>query len=418
MKVSIKFSLVSGKASDLPIRIRIGYAGRRLDLRTGFVCPPDKWDAEAMRMKPGSSNRYKESAATINRELSKFESAISEILTRFELDGVTPEPEVLKREFDRRFGRDTSPAKGTCTLMEAFKLYMSDSSHSMSPSSTKAYMTALKNLEDFAFATRPLDTLTSEDLSDFVSELWAEEKENQTVSLYLARIRTVLRFAKLRKLYTGTLHLEFRPRLKGIGKKDVHYLEWEEFEKILSVKLRAPMQIATRDAFCFCCATGLRISDCVKLKWSDVHLCCDAPHISIVAKKTTKPTIIELNKYSRAVLERQQRKPGDEDKQVFPPVCQRAMNDNLHRIAKAAGIEGQVRKLSFSGSRVSEKTVDKCDAITTHWGRHTFIVHALSIGISPSIVMQWTGHSSYESMKPYVAIVDSARKSSMELFDK
>ncbi len=418
MKLSIKFSLVAGKASDFPIRIRVGYAGRRLDLRTGYVCPPDKWDAEAMRMKPGSSNRYKESAATINRELSRFESAISEMLTRFELDSVTPEPEALKKEFDKRFGRAASPAADRCTLLEAFKLYLTEPSLSLTPGTAKAYICAMNKLEHFAFAARPLDTLTSDDLSDFISELWIDEMENQTVSQYLARIRSVLSFAKQHKLYAGALHLEFRPRLKGLVKKDVYYLEWEEFKKILSVSLSNPLQVATRDAFCFCCATGLRISDCVKLKWSDVHLGCDTPHISIVAKKTAKPTIIELNKYSRAVLDRQHREPGNDDKRVFPPVSERTMNNGLRKIAKAAGIEGQVRKLSFSGAIVTEKMVDKSDAITTHWGRHTFIVHALSIGISPSIVMQWTGHSSYESMKPYVAIADSARRSSMELFDK
>ena len=67
MRISIKFSLVPGTASDLPIRMRVGYAGKRLDIRTGFVCPPEKWDADAMRMKAGTTNRYHETASRINR---------------------------------------------------------------------------------------------------------------------------------------------------------------------------------------------------------------------------------------------------------------------------------------------------------------------------------------------------------------
>ena len=86
-------------------------------------------------------------------------------------------------------------------------------------------------------------------------------------------------------------------------------------------------------------------------------------------------------------------------------------------IARAAGITGQVRRVSFSGSRTTERMVDRADAITTHWARHTFIVHALSIGISPMVVMQWTGHSSFEAMKPYIAIIDSTKAEQMSRFN-
>ena len=50
-------------------------------------------------------------------------------------------------------------------------------------------------------------------------------------------------------------------------------------------------------------------------------------------------------------------------------------------------------------------------------GRRTFIVNALSLGITPNIVMKWTGHSDYKAMKPYIDIVDSIKASSMTKFD-
>ena len=49
--------------------------------------------------------------------------------------------------------------------------------------------------------------------------------------------------------------------------------------------------------------------------------------------------------------------------------------------------------------------------------RRTFIVNALSLGITPNIVMKWTGHSDYKAMKPYIDIVDSIKASSMTKFD-
>ena len=50
-------------------------------------------------------------------------------------------------------------------------------------------------------------------------------------------------------------------------------------------------------------------------------------------------------------------------------------------------------------------------------GRRTFIVQALSMGISPNIVMKWTGHSDYKAMIPYIDIVDSIKAESMTKFN-
>ena len=46
-----------------------------------------------------------------------------------------------------------------------------------------------------------------------------------------------------------------------------------------------------------------------------------------------------------------------------------------------------------------------------------FIVNALSLGIPPSVVMKWTGHSDYKAMKPYIDIVDSIKAESMTKFN-
>jgi len=40
----------------------------------------------------------------------------------------------------------------------------------------------------------------------------------------------------------------------------------------------------------------------------------------------------------------------------------------------------------------------------THAGRRSFICFALATGIPPQVVMKWTGHSDYKSMKPYIDI--------------
>lgn len=417
MKISIHFNLVKGgsTADDLPIRMRISYDGLRLDVRTGFVCHPDKWDYDQERMRPGTSNRYGETASNVNRSLSKQETVISDILARYEIDGNVPEPPVLKSDFENALGRKSRKSKAApaYTFQDVYNKFLRQCV-AMEASTVRGYVSVRSRLEDFQFFEKDPDDITMNDLYEFVNEMISDGLENITAVNYAAKIKTVLRWAKGEGLYHGTLYVDFNPTLKVIGQKDVHYLEWEEFELMLNCQLDTANKIAVRDAFCFSCATGLRVSDCSKLRWDDVFFDDAVPHINVVTKKTKKPLVIELNKWSRMIIDRQ----TDNSGYVFPQLSITCRNDLLPRIAKAAGIKGQIRDISYVGNRCKVSMVDKADSVTTHWGRHTFVVHALHLGISPNVIMSWTGHSSYESLKPYIAIADKTKAEKMELFDK
>lgn len=69
------------------------------------------------------------------------------------------------------------------------------------------------------------------------------------------------------------------------------------------------------------------------------------------------------------------------------------------------------------GSKRVEKIVPKWELLSSHTGRRTFVVNALRLGIPAEVIMRWTGHSSYEAMKPYVKIVDELKKEQMSKFD-
>ncbi len=72
---------------------------------------------------------------------------------------------------------------------------------------------------------------------------------------------------------------------------------------------------------------------------------------------------------------------------------------------------------TYKGNVRTDKIQPKWELVGTHTGRRTFIVNALSLGITPNIVMKWTGHSDYKAMKPYIDIVDSIKANSMTKFD-
>ena len=67
----------------------------------------------------------------------------------------------------------------------------------------------------------------------------------------------------------------------------------------------------------------------------------------------------------------------------------------------------------------SQRVVRKgMSAEGTHAGRRTFICYALSEGIPPDVVMKWTGHSDYKSMKPYIDVAMSTKSDAMDAMEK
>jgi integrase len=165
-----------------------------------------------------------------------------------------------------------------------------------------------------------------------------------------------------------------------------------------------------------CCSTGLRISDALKIRAEDVDLSPSNPHIDVVTKKTSKAISIELNRYSRAILESYI--PLNRSGSLFRRMNLRELNSYIRKVAMLAGLDRPICVLSYVGSRATQEIHPIHEVISSHWGRHTFVVHALSLGISPQTIMSWTGHSSYDAIKPYIAIVSSLKKSSMKKFDE
>ncbi len=82
-----------------------------------------------------------------------------------------------------------------------------------------------------------------------------------------------------------------------------------------------------------------------------------------------------------------------------------------------AEINDPIRITTYKGNVRHDDVYPKWELVGTHTGRRTFIVQALSMGISPNIVMKWTGHSDYKAMKPYIDIVDSIKAESMTKFN-
>ena len=90
IKRNIIFTLESRKkdgvliTENVPIRMRVNFASKRIEFTTCYRIDSPKWDADKQRVKIGCSNKLKQSASEINTSLLGYYAGIQSIFKRFD----------------------------------------------------------------------------------------------------------------------------------------------------------------------------------------------------------------------------------------------------------------------------------------------------------------------------------------------
>ena len=237
--------------------------------------------------------------------------------------------------------------------------------------------------------------------------------KNSTIEKKIDYLKWFLNWASEKGFNTNRSYKSFHPTLKKTQKR-VIYLTKEEIKQIRALELTADKAFLdpVRDVLLFCCFSGLRHSDANNLRRSDIK----GDHIEITTVKTADSISVELNDITKAILEKYKDVPFKDNK-ALPNLTNQAMNRDVKKLCKLAAIDEEIRVTTYKGNVRTDTIYPKYQLIGTHTGRRTFIVNALSLGIPPDVVMKWTGHSDYKSMKPYIDIVDSIKVQSMAKFN-
>ncbi|KAA6318645.1 Tyrosine recombinase XerC [termite gut metagenome] len=421
IKRNIIFSLESRKKNgksivvNVPIRMRVMYAGQRIEFTTGYRIDTAKWDEAAQRVKNGCTNKLKQNASQINNDLSKYYADIQTIFKEFEIAETIPTPQQVKTAFTEK-----QKGKTIDTLKHPFFERFDDFVKERGTKNDWTFST----YEKFASVKNHLLAFDKDiqfndwnefRLTDYVNYLRAEKKmRNSTIDNQLDFLRWFLRWA-VEKGYSENRAFEaFKPKLKTTQKK-VIFLTWEELNRLRDYPIPESKKYLerVRDVFLFCCFTGLRYSDVFNLRRSDVK----SGHIEVTTVKTADSLTIELNNHSKTILDKYKDTAFEDDK-ALPVISNQKMNDYLKELAELAQINEPIRETYYKGNERIDVVTPKYALLGTHAGRRTFICNALSLGIPAQVVMKWTGHSDYKAMKPYIDIADDIKANAMDKFNR
>ena len=234
-------------------------------------------------------------------------------------------------------------------------------------------------------------SIKKDDVIDMLKYLDNLKLTNRTISNILSALRNFYNYLLDEKyIKTNIFKVVSNPKL---DKKLPNFLSIEDFHKIIeSISIDTPLDLRNRLIIEMLYATGVRVSELVNIKISDINF--NEQSIRIMGKGR-KERIVFYGEYAKDILDK---------------YLDIRNNSNEYLIQNNKG-----NKIT---SRGIEKIIDKVvsvacinNNVSPHTFRHTFATHLLNSGCEIKSVQELLGHSSLNTTEVYTHITSEYLKS-------
>jgi len=134
--------------------------------------------------------------------------------------------------------------------------------------------------------------------------------------------------------------------------------------------------------------------------------------LSFTMYKTTRVVNIPLHTKAKSILRKYNYELGAQAKAL------KNYNLDLKELCRLAGLTEEVSTLKLKlTDKISEST-PLCDLVSSHVGRTTFITNCLISGISPFIVMSYSGHQKIETLEYYMKLAGNTSGDAFQKFQQ
>ena len=270
-------------------------------------------------------------------------------------------------------------SKGKESFLDYFEKCMKASSNG------KNWESSFKHFRNYTDGGCRFCDLSADYCQKFVDYLLSEKCAHDgklmmatTANNHLNKLKAVLRMA----YEEGLLREDIAKKLvrpKGHGNKR-EYLTREELVCLAKAECKSDV---LRRAGLFSCLTGLRLSDCILLRWENVKKSNDGWVLDITTKKTGTEAVLPISDEALSLC-------GDRGEgRVFEGLTPSVVALNLKDWVKDAGINKH---------------------ITFHCFRHTFATLQLAGGTDIYTVSKLLTHSSLATTQVYADVVNELKR--------
>jgi integrase/recombinase XerD len=268
----------------------------------------------------------------------------------------------------------------------------------LSSNTVSAYHRDLAKFDEFARKAKlSLESVSRDDLVDFLASLYRQKLESKTVARHLVTLRNFFRYTQIQDLIAAdpSVNLEspkIRRSLPG-------YLRLEEVERLLAEPdSKTSLGLRDRAMLEVLYSTGLRVSELTGLRVTDLDTKVGCVRC---IGKGDKERIVPVGKKALGMVDKYLR-------DARPKLLAKGTNTPTLFVNRRGGQLSRVgvwKILSAYGRRAGLRT-----ALTPHMLRHSFATHLLERGADLRSVQLMLGHADISTTQIYTHVVEERLK--------
>lgn len=407
---------------EMPINADITFGGKRIWYYSGYRIASGKWDEKTQRVKRNNFNSDDVSATDINQRLLKIASAVDETFSQLELHGEEVTPTTVREELKRILNEEKSTRQ---TVAQVYQLLIDEREKELKVSPTTAqwtkgtltkHKTMLRHLNEFKSGLF-FEDVNDDLLARFELFLIGKGLSNNYTHQSMKTIKGFFNWATKKGMNRNMAYQAYSQRFHDETKSDstinLYALTDEELTAIQTFPTSRSAIDRARDIFVFACYTGLRFSDVISLRWSNIN----GDILDVVSKKTNHRQRFALASEAMHILTKYPKSPDEEDPCIFPPISNQKYNAHLKVVGKLAGMTGDWITEKQSGREKTRIVRPKYELLTSHVARRTFVTMCLRKGMSPEDIRAVTGHTTADMMMKYVKFDDESKREKMNILN-
>jgi len=268
----------------------------------------------------------------------------------------------------------------------------------LSPNTVTAYRRDLLKFNAFEEKKkRTLETVTRDDVVDFLAALYRQRLESKSVARHLVTLRNFFRFAQIQEYISEdpTLHLE-SPK---VHRSLPNYLRMEEVDRLIALPdAKTPYGLRDRAMLEVLYSTGLRVSELVGLRVNDLDTKVGCVRC---IGKGDKERIVPVGRRALGMVQKYLR-------DARPQLVGKAGSSPMLFVNRRGGRLSRVgvwKILSSYGRQAGLRV-----ALTPHMLRHSFATHLLERGADLRSVQLMLGHADISTTQIYTHVVEERLK--------
>lgn len=470
MKYSLDFIIRRdkiNKSGDCPICLRYTYQRSFYRIPLGISINPEYWDSESylpLTKTPHFKSIYKKMEELRESVQDKVEDFIRQ--TNF-----PPNIVELKSTISNVAMKNLKPERFYIkNLFEEF-INFSKEGVIIRSSTLSIYNTTLKKwleFEEFTSRKYEVKDVNFEVLERFSIYLKSQNLIHSTAGKYVKTMKTLFNSYVIQRKKIP-MDIEFKKvKIDEATENEFIYLNQVEFEQLRDAVFYSQYKIKNEVVeltssqknvgrmFLFMCSTGLSFTDLLNLSYLDIKIGTEQLKLKEDDSKEDKIIYIKINRQKvkknseciiplfgltiellisimgqpiefmganvaqipnssrvrllEKLLQKKQifkKENNISDYRIFSTMANPVFNRQIKSVFKKIGL---TETIAIKPNRNSNDTilVQKCDLISSHTGRRTYITLCLNAGIRADQLMKTTGHRKFETMRKYTKLEASS----------